>query len=91
MEERRLGELKWLDRGHPAREWGRRLHSGLLTPSPVLFRGNTQDLESGALGGSVTRWLRGPAQAAHPSQSLSPTVKRGGTGLAHPGRLRAGL
>lgn len=50
-------------------------HSGLLTPSPVLFRGDTQDLESGALGSSVTRWLRGPAQAAHPSQSLSPAVK----------------
>lgn len=66
---------KGLLQGHPAREWGRRLHSGLLTPSPVLFRGNTQDLESGALGGSVTHWLHGPAQVAHPSQPLTPTVK----------------
>lgn len=78
-------------RGHPAREWGRRLHSGLLTPSPVLFRGNTQDLESGALGGSVTRWLRGPAQAAHPSQPLSPNCKMRRHAMTRPGPLLAGL
>lgn len=64
----------WL-RGHPARERRRRLHAGLLTPSPVLFPGNTQDLESGALGGSVTHWLRGPVPAAGLSQPLSPAVK----------------
>lgn len=71
----RREEFKWLARDHPAREWGRRLHSGLLTPSPVLFQGNTQDLGSGALGGSVTRWLRGPGQAAHPTLPLPSSCK----------------
>lgn len=70
--------------GHAAGEWGRRLHSGLLTPSPVLFRGDTQDLESGALGGSVTRWLRGPVQAA---QASVPQCKMRRSRRARPGPL----
>lgn len=78
---------KGLLQGHPAREWGRRLHSGLLTPSPVLFRGNTQDLESGALGGSGTHWLRGPAQACSLLTASIPNCKMRRLALARPGPL----